>query len=281
MTTRRDLLLGGAAALPALAFGRAALGDPFAAAAAAAGADAAADCARPGRGPNAGWLPNVPVIAHDGRRALFYDDLVAGRRLLVHCFALADPAHAAVLDNLARVAARLGPALGEEVFFYSLALDAAPETASRLADEARRRALPDGWWLLTAEPADVGLLRARLYAFAGGRPEAGPPPAEHRQHADHAGQGERLELPDHLLHHRALIDPAVPGPVGQDCSLGLLRYGNEAVGLWGSVPALTDPEWIVRRLAWVAPRPAPGGPPRRRGPYPDTHRSASRQEARS
>ena len=268
MTTRRDLLFGSAAALPALALGRAAFAD----------ADDL-DCARPARGPNAGWLPNVPVLAHDGRRALFYDDLVAGRRVLVHCFALVDPGHAEVLDNLAAVAERLGPALGRDVFFYSLALDAAPETADRLAEEARRRALPPGWWLLTGEPPAVGLLRARLYAFAGGRADAGPDP--HAGHADH----ERLELPDHLAHRLghagAAVDPAVPGPVGQDCSLGLLRYGNEAVGLWGSVPARTDPDWIVRRLAWVAPREEPAGPPRRRGPHPDTYRSGSNSEARS
>lgn len=265
MTTRRDLLLTGAAALPALAFGHAVFGDPFAAATATTAVAAADDCARPRRGPNAGWLPNVPVLAHDGRRALFYDDLVAGRRVLVHCFALVDPGHAAVLDNLAAVAARLGPALGEEVFFYSLALDAARDTPNRLADEARRRALPDGWWLLTGDPPDVGLLRARLYAFAGGREEAGADP-----HAAHHA------LPEHAVHGASPVDPAVPGPVGQDCSLGLLRYGNEAVGLWGSVPARSDPDWIARRLAWVAPRPPPAGAPRRRGPHPDTYRSGSR-----
>jgi protein SCO1/2 len=252
MTTRRDLLLTGAAALPALALGPAVLGDP-----AAAAADEA--CERPARGPNAGWLPNVPVLAHDGRRALFYDDLVAGRRVLVHCFALVDPGHAAVLDNLAAVAELLGPALGRDVFFYSLALDAARDTPRALADEARRRALPDGWWLLTGDPPDVGLLRARLYAFAGGRQDAGPDP--------HAG---------HAFHGASPVDPAVPGPVGQDCSLGLLRYGNEAVGLWGSVPARTDPDWIARRLAWVAPQPPPAGAPRRRGPHPDTFRTSSR-----
>lgn len=262
MTTRRDLLLSGAAALPALAFGRAAFGDPFAAAASPEASVADAACERPARGPNAGWLPNVPVLAHDGRRALFYDDLIAGRRVLVHCFALVDPGHAAVLDNLAAVAARLGPALGREVFFYSLALDAAPGTPRALADEARRRALPDGWWLLTGEPPDVGLLRARLYAFAGGRAEAGADP-----------HGGHHAAPEHAVHGASPVDPAVPGPAGQDCSLGLLRYGNEAAGLWGAVPARTDAEWIARRLAWVAPRPPPAGALRRRGPRPETYRS--------
>ena len=42
---------------------------------------------------------------------------------------------------------------------------------------------------------------------------------------------------------------------------GLLRYGNAAVGLWGSVPAQADPEWIAERLSWVQPR-AAGRPAR-------------------
>jgi hypothetical protein len=53
----------------------------------------------------------------------------------------------------------------------------------------------------------------------------------------------------------------------RDCSAGLVRYGNEAVGLWGSVPAKAEPEWIVKRLSWVETRPSPAvGTFKRRGP---------------
>lgn len=53
---------------------------------------------------------------------------------------------------------------------------------------------------------------------------------------------------------------------GADCSRGLLRYGNEEVGIWGSVPTRIDPRWIAQRISWVAPRQLPTGPSRRRGP---------------
>jgi hypothetical protein len=52
-----------------------------------------------------------------------------------------------------------------------------------------------------------------------------------------------------------------------------VRYGNEAIGLWGAVPAKADPEWIARRLSWVIPRERPEGAPRRRGPTPTTYRT--------
>ena len=57
------------------------------------------------------------------------------------------------------------------------------------------------------------------------------------------------------------------GPT-QDCSLGLIQYGNEAIGLWGSVPSKASPEWIVERLSWLTPRQRSVGPPKRRGPAP-------------
>ena len=55
------------------------------------------------------------------------------------------------------------------------------------------------------------------------------------------------------------------GPAG-DCSRGLLRYGNESAGLWGSTPTKTDPAQIVQRLDWISPRPRADGLIRRRGP---------------
>ena len=55
-------------------------------------------------------------------------------------------------------------------------------------------------------------------------------------------------------------------PTGPECSRGLMRYGNEPAGLWGSVPLRTEPSQVVQRLDWVRTRPVPTGPPTRRGP---------------
>lgn len=200
MKDRRELLVGGVGAV---------LG--------------AASCIPPG--PD--YFPNVVVHAHDGSRALFQDDLLAGRTVLIHCFSISTEPEYRSVERLARVQPYLGDRLGKEVFLYSLTVDPANDTPRALREFARRSGVGPGWLLLTGEPADMELLRSRLFV------------SPHR----HDGPGE-------------------------DCSMGLARYGNAAVGLWGSVPAQANPEWIARRLSWLQPREQPSGPPRRRGPGP-------------
>jgi len=53
---------------------------------------------------------------------------------------------------------------------------------------------------------------------------------------------------------------------GQDCSMSLLRYGNETAGLWGGIMASAKPEAIAQRLAWITSRKEVAGPYRRGGP---------------
>jgi protein SCO1/2 len=55
---------------------------------------------------------------------------------------------------------------------------------------------------------------------------------------------------------------------GQDCSMHLIRYGNEAVGLWGGILATAAPESIAQRVSWLTPGERPSGPPKRGGPPP-------------
>ena len=188
-------------------------------------------CVRPGSGPNAGYFPNVVLTSHEGERALFYDDLLLGKTVLIHCMSIAGDADYPVIRNVARVQPYLGERLGRDVFIYSLSVDPRHDTPRRLADLARERGAQPGWRFLTGEPADVEAVRGRLFAQN---------PGLHR-HGAHAAH---------------------------DCSVGLMKYGNEAVGVWGSVPAKASPEWIARRLSWVAPRDRPARTFRRGGPHP-------------
>lgn len=238
-TDRRSVIAGGAAALSGLALGLGSrpLGSrPLGAASPPPAADG---CARPLAGPHAGYFPDAVVTAHDGRRARFYDDLIAGRTVMIHCMSIGGDAEYPVVDNLVRVQRLLGERVGRELFMYSLAVDPA-DTPRALADFAAARGVGPGWLFLTAEPPVVASLRYHLFDHGLG-------------HA-HPGHGGGEARP-------------------RDCSLGLVRYGNEAIGLWGAVPAKADPEWIARRLSWVAPREPPAGPPRRRGPHPTTYRT--------
>jgi len=188
------------------------------------------ECARPRNGPYAGYFPNVVVVTHEGRRALFYNDLLRGKTVLVNCMSVAGDSVYPVTANLARVQRLLGERAGRDVFMYSITVDPERDTPRVLAEFADRHGVGPGWLFLTGAPDTIGLLRGRLFADVGG----------------------------HAHSHGA----------ARDCSMGLVRYGNEAVGLWGSVPSKTDPEWIVRRLSWVSTREHASGAPRRRGPTP-------------
>lgn len=212
---RRRVLAAGAAALPELVVP-------------ALGAPDAGDCRAPGSGPNAGYLPNVVLLTHEGRRVRFYDDLLLGRIVMVQFMSIAGEPATRATENLARAQAFLGGRLGRDVFLYSLTTEPERDTPEALARFAEQRGARPGWLFLTGEPADLALLRGRFFVD-GGHP-TGHPTA--------------------------------------DCSLGLIRYGNESLGLWGSVPCRAEPDWIARRIDWVSPRQAGAGPHRRRGPVP-------------
>jgi protein SCO1 len=239
-TDRRRLLTTGAAVLSGVALG---VVPGLPSAAAAGERSPAEECARPSRGFNAGYLPNVVVTAHDGSRALFYDDLIAGKTVLLHCTSVAREAVYPLIANLVEVQRLLGGRMGRDVRFYTLTVDPENDTPRALAELALRYGVGPGWWLLTGEPDDLSLVRSRLYAHQGGH-----------------------------LHGGTGASPGAPQPA-RDCSLGLARYGNEALGLWGSVPTRADPAWIARRLDWVLPGRTPAGAPRRRGPTPTTYRT--------
>lgn len=176
------------------------------------------------------YFPNVVVQTHEGRKARFYEDLVRDRTVMIHFFSIAGEADYPVISRLAKVPPLLGDRLGRDIFVYSITVDPERDTPRALRDLAELHGAGGGWLLLTAEPAAVEALKARLFVH------------------------------DTSRHHEA-------GPV-EDCSRGLVRYGNAAVGLWGSVPAKADPQWIAARLQWVQARERVAGPYRRKGPRP-------------
>jgi protein SCO1/2 len=188
------------------------------------------ECERPHNGPYAGYFPNVVVVTHEGRRALLYNDLLRGKTVLVNCMSIANESVYPVTENLARVQRLLGERAGRDVFMYSITVDPEHDTPRVLAEFAEKHGVGPGWLFLTGPMDTFAMLRGRFFADVGA----------------------------HAHSH---------GPA-RDCSLGLVRYGNEAVGLWGSVPAKTEAEQIVQRLSWVTPRDPVQGTPRRRGPVP-------------
>ena len=106
MSNRRKLIAAGAAAIPGLALEASGWAFPP--------APEDPECRRPRRGPNAGYFPNVVLTSHEGERALFYDDLLLGKTVLIHCMSIAGDTDYPVIDNVARVQPYLGERLGRD-----------------------------------------------------------------------------------------------------------------------------------------------------------------------
>lgn len=184
------------------------------------------------------FIPNVPVLTHDGDRHMFYDDLVKDRTVLIHFFSLAQHANYPVSRNLTHIQKLLGDSFGKSVFLYSITTDPEHDDVPRLAEFAERHQANHGWKFITGEPNAIEIVK-RIFFFHEG---------EHADHSNHNGVG--------------------PPP---DCSLGLLRYGNDTAGLWGSVPAKSPPQQIADRIQWVQPRASvPAKSLKRGGPHPLT-----------
>lgn len=188
------------------------------------------DCSRPQIGPYAHHFPNIIVQTHEGQRALFYNDLLRGKMVMINCMSVRNEALLPVTENLARVQRLVRDRIGRSLFMYSISIDPEHDTPRVLRAFAEKHGAGPGWMFLTGEPAAISLLRSRLFV-SGDSHDHGTGPA-------------------------------------QDCSLALIRYGNEAVGLWGSVPAKTDPELIAMRISWIQPEQSSNGTPRRAGPKP-------------
>lgn len=191
------------------------------------------DCIRPSTGPKSAYFPDLVVVTHENRKALFYDDLLRGKTVLVHFMSIRDDKTYRICEHIAKVQRHLGSRLGRDVFIYSITVDPAHDTPDALQACASKHGARPGWVFLTGPPSVIETLRGRFFAH-------GP--------MDHAS-----------------MDSASM----QDCSMAMIRYGNEATGLWGSAPSTTDPVWIAKRVSWIESRPpAPAGKFKRRGPPP-------------
>jgi len=122
------------------------------------------DCERPAKGPNAGDFPNHAVVTHEGFRALFYDDLLVGRTVILHCMSIATEPLYRTAETLARVQPLLAGRLGRDVFFYSLTVDPERDTPRALKEFAARHGAGPGWLFLTGQPEDLLDLKGRLFS---------------------------------------------------------------------------------------------------------------------
>jgi len=157
-------------------------------------------------------LPNIPLITHEGKQVLFYDDLVKNKVVSLNFFfAKCDEICPLVMANLAKVQNLLGSQVGRELFMYSFTLKPEEDTVEVIKHHHEMYGAKPGWTFLTAKPDDMEKLR-RAIGFTY------PDPAIDKDKTQHIGN---------------------------------IRYGNEPLMLWSACPGMAHAKWIAETLEWM------------------------------
>jgi protein SCO1/2 len=157
-------------------------------------------------------LPNIPLLTHEGRRVLFYDDLVKNKKVSMNFFyTRCDEICPLVMANLAKVQRLLGNHVDRSFQMYSFSLKPDEDTVEDIRNHRRALGAKPGWTFLTGKPQDLETLRAAI----------------------------GFKYPD----------PAIDKDKTQH--IGNIRYGNEPLMLWSACPGMANAEWIAETLEWM------------------------------
>jgi protein SCO1/2 len=155
-------------------------------------------------------FPNVVLVTQDDQRVHFYDDLIRGKVVLINfMFTSCDSLCPRTTGNLVKVQNLLGDRLGRDVHMISIGVDPANDTPASLKKYAQAFQVKPGWQFVTGSREDVELIRQKLGVY----------------------EKDREKDEDKNQH------------------TGMLIYGNEAMGRWSKVYAMSDPGLIVSNLA--------------------------------
>jgi protein SCO1/2 len=157
-------------------------------------------------------LPNLPLITHEGKRVLFYDDLVKDKVVSLNFFfANCDEICPLVTANLAKVQKLLGDQVGRDIHFFSFTLKPQEDTVEVIRSYRKKFGAGPGWTFLTGKPEDLEKLR-RAIGFTY------PDPAIDKDKTQHIGN---------------------------------IRYGNEPLMYWAACPGMAHAEFVAETLGWM------------------------------
>lgn len=157
-------------------------------------------------------LPNIPLVTHEGKRVLFYDDLVKNKKVSMNFFYThCDEVCPLVMANLAKVQRLLGHHVDRSFQMYSFTLKPDEDTVEVIRNHRRSLDARPGWTFLTGKPQDLETLRGAI----------------------------GFKYPD----------PAIDKDKTQH--IGNIRYGNEPLMLWSACPGMAHAEWIAETLEWM------------------------------
>lgn len=157
-------------------------------------------------------LPNLPLISHEGKRYMFYDDLVKDKAVSLNFFfANCDEICPLVTANLARVQKILGDQVGRDIYMYSFTLKPQEDTVDVIREYRAKYGAKPGWTFFTADPKDMEKLRVAI----------------------------GFTYPD----------PAIDKDTTQH--IGNIRFGNEPLMYWSACPGMAHAKWVAETLEFV------------------------------
>jgi protein SCO1/2 len=166
-------------------------------------------------------LPNVPLVTHEGKKVMFYDDLVKDKAVSLNFFfTKCDEICPLVMANLAKVQKLLGADVGTKLFMYSFTLKPEEDDVEAIRHYRQMLNARPGWTFLTGKPEDMEQIR----------------------------RGIGFTYPD----------PAIDKDKTQH--IGNVRYGNEPLMLWGACPGMARVSFVAESISWMIhlDRPGPG-----------------------
>jgi len=166
-------------------------------------------------------LPNVPLVTHEGKRVMFYDDLIKNKVVSLNFFfAKCDEICPLVTANLVKVQKLLGADVGTKIFMYSFTLKPEEDDVEVIRHYREMYHAKPGWTFLTGKPEDMEKIR----------------------------RGIGFTYPD----------PTIDKDKTQH--IGNVRYGNEPLMLWGACPGMAKPSFVAESISWMIhlDRPGPG-----------------------
>jgi protein SCO1/2 len=157
-------------------------------------------------------LPNVPLVTHQGKEVMFYDDLIKGKIVTLNFFfAKCDEICPTVTANLAKVQKLLGADIGTKLFMYSFTLKPEEDDVNAIRHYREMFHAQPGWTFLTGKSEDMEKIR----------------------------RGIGFSYPD----------PAIDSDKTQH--IGNVRYGNEPLMLWGACPGMAHPQFVAESVSWM------------------------------
>ncbi|MEY2745536.1 MAG: hypothetical protein RL112_578 [Planctomycetota bacterium] len=111
----------------------------------------------------ANYFPNCELTTHEGKRVKYFDDLLAGKTVIVNFIYTSCPdACPMATAKLAEVQELLKHRMGKDLFFYSISVDPDMDTPELLAQYAKRFNAGPGWLFLTGKKSDIRDVRKKM-----------------------------------------------------------------------------------------------------------------------